>query len=483
MNAKHGGAGSTPAWRLALALVALAAAAPAWSIDPADPLGAGEAVRAAAAASLVDAPPCRAGAPFAAPLALIDAVDTALCANPQLRAAWARIGVEAGALGEARAAYLPTVAASVSRLAERTRYPGSELEASAQGRRTAYGTLSWRLFDFGTRVAKHRAGEYALAAALASHDAAAQQLMGSVVRAYFEAVTAQASFTARTEELATYAATLASARRRQAGGEAGQGDTAQAGAAHAKAALERNRAEGALRRAQVQLRLAMGVPADAALTLAEPAQEEAAVDAAGPSGSLGELLEQVRRDHPAIAAARAQLEAAWQQARATRAEGLPSVDLAVNYYQNGRPGQSSGGAATRELSVGVVLNVPIFDGFARHYKSRGAQAQVALKLANLEEIEQQVQAELAKGYAELESALGGLAPAAELLGHARQALAIATRRYDKGVADIGELMGAQNALAGARLERLRCQSEWRAARLNLLASGGQLGREALRGGR
>jgi len=48
-------------------------------------------------------------------LTLAEAVDLALCHNPQLKSAWAAIRVQAAALGQARAAYLPTFAVSASR--------------------------------------------------------------------------------------------------------------------------------------------------------------------------------------------------------------------------------------------------------------------------------------------------------------------------------------------------------------------------------
>ena len=57
--------------------------------------------------------PCPAPEDFSRPLSLADAVDAALCDNPQIKATWADIKVQADALGEARAAYLPTLSATV----------------------------------------------------------------------------------------------------------------------------------------------------------------------------------------------------------------------------------------------------------------------------------------------------------------------------------------------------------------------------------
>ena len=52
------------------------------------------------------------------------------------------------------------------------------------------------------------------------------------------------------------------------------------------------------------------------------------------------------------------------------------------------------------------------------------------------------------------------------------ASASAARRYDKGVADISELLSSQSLLAEARLEQVRALAGWHAARLRLLAAAG-----------
>lgn len=459
---------------LAVGLLLACRVLPAAAVDWSDPLrsmpdaGAG-------VAPVVAARACEQVAGPLAGLSLAQALTVALCRHPQLAAARAEIDINAAALGQARAAYLPTASATVSRLRQRTGYPDSDLDAALVRSRTAYATLSWRLFDFGVRAANQEAARSMLDAAQAGHAAAVQQVLGALVRAYFDAQTADETLDARTAELRAADALLASARRREARGGGARGDTLQAGSAQARARLERGRAEGARLKALAQLVLAMGVPADSAVALA-PADAEDAGDGAFEmsDASLRDWLAQARTAHPAIVAARAQLEAARSKARASKGEGLPSVDFQLNYYQNGRPGQSVEGMASRELSGGLVLNVPLFDGFNRHYQTRGAQAQVEQKQASLRETEDQVLSELSKSHAELAAAQRNLPVGAELLALARQAVAVAQRRYDNGAGDINELMGAQSALAGARLESIRCRVEWRSARLNLLASAGQL---------
>ena len=159
-----------------------------------------------------------------------------------------------------------------------------------------------------------------------------------------------------------------------------------------------------------------------------------------------------------------------------RAEGLQTVDLTANYYQNGYPNQGLQTTTSNTTTFGVVLTIPFFDGFAHTYKVRGAQAQAEHSEAQLQDTEQQILAEVVKAHADAVSALGNLDASRSLLEAAAAAVASSRRRYDKGAADILELLSTEAAFADARQERIRCLAEWQSARLRLMASAGILGR-------
>jgi len=155
------------------------------------------------------------------------------------------------------------------------------------------------------------------------------------------------------------------------------------------------------------------------------------------------------------------------------------VDFTANYYENGYPGQGLQSTKTQVSTVGFTLTIPVFDGFSRTYKIRGAQAQVEQREAELQDTEHQVLAEIVKAHADAVSSLGNLQSSDALLKAAQASLASSMRRYDKGAADVLELLNAQSALAEARQERVRCIDEWRSARLRLMANAGALDRASI----
>ena len=78
-----------------------------------------------------------------------------------------------------------------------------------------------------------------------------------------------------------------------------------------------------------------------------------------------------------------------------------------------------------------------------------------------------------------QSSFANLQASQQLLSATAAAVQSSQKRYDKGAADILELLTMQSALADAQQERVRCLSDWRSARLRLMSSAGMLGRDGL----
>ncbi len=407
------------------------------------------------------------------PLSLAQAIDIALCHNLQIQQAWAKIKVQAAALGEARAAYLPTLTGGITRLRSHTHYENSQQPSTTTKGTTEYLSLTWRLFDFGGRAANERSSADLLTAALADHNEAIQKTLTDVIQAYFDAQTAQATLLAK-KQIEFYAeGTLESSQRKETQGAGSETDTLQAKTALAKAMLDRSRAQGTLQKNLSILRFALGLPENVPLTLGE--------DVVDPSDALKDDLNTwltiAKETRPAIVAAQAQVASAREQVTVQRSAGLPSLDLTGSYYRNGIPNQGLNLNQSDENFAGFTLNLPIFSGFDQTYKIRGAEAQVALKEAALLNTQHQTQMEVVKAYADARASLDNLAYSQNLLTAAQQAVATVQRKFNKGASDILEVLNTQSALSNAQEQRIQCLAEWRSARLRLLSSVGSLGRD------
>lgn len=408
---------------------------------------------------------------FTRPLALTDAVDTALCNNPQIRATWAEIKVQAGVLGEARAAYLPTITGSVSRLKDTTTYSsGSSQPGSTSIGNQYYGSLNWRLFDFGGRAANREAANQMLLAAIAGHDAALQKTMASVIQAWFEVMTSQAEMEARQQIAELAQQTLNIARRREEKGATTQDDTLQAATALAKAQLNAMHATGDFQKNLALLKQVMSI--DLVTSIHLPEQPERIIPA--DIHDLNQWLKQAKNHHPAIMQAQAKWQADKDKIIQVRSDGLPTLDMTAHISRNGFPNQGLSSIHQTDKDIGLTITIPLFDGFSRHYKMLEARAQAEQSEAQLEDTRNEILTDVVKSYADARTALGVLAISQKLLDAAQASVDSSRRRYDKEVADILEVLNAQSALADAQQQRIQAIAGWQSARLNLLAHTGIL---------
>ncbi|MDD5286919.1 MAG: TolC family protein [Desulfuromonadaceae bacterium] len=416
---------------------------------------------------------------FAEPLTLDEAVDLALSNNQKVKSAWADIKVQSGAVGEAYSPYLPVINGSVNWTKDNITYSDSRYPSSDTSQFTFQASATLRILDFGGRAANRRSAENLLAAALASYDATIQDALSGVIQAYFDATTAAASLKAKTEAEEVAKNTLSSAKDREAKGVISQSDTLRAATALARASLNKNRARGDYHKALALLRYYLGLPGGTVLLL-PPELNDQQVGIAE-SKELSLWLDEAQKNHPMIASLKKQLEAAQQQVTVVKSAGLPILSLSGNYYQNTRPGEAVTASGSQETTLTLALSIPLFDGFASTYKLRGAQAKVEKQISILADIEHQIAREVIKAHSDATSALQNLEASLTLLESAKSALAVSQRKYDKGAADITEVLSTQSALADAWNERVRSLAEWHSSRLQLLASTGRMGRSAVAG--
>jgi outer membrane protein len=427
------------------------------------------------------ADPCSLG-PLESPLSLFESVEHALCNNPRTRASWANIKAQAAQVGQTESSYLPTVSGSIVAAHDHNSTFFKSPLVSDVADRTHYASetvaLNWVLFDFGTRGAAVAGAKKLLAAADADHNATLQQVFVSTARDYYSAIAGQANINATiaAEENARKALDIATARVTD--GLSAISDQWQAKTAYSQATYNRVRAQSDYRRELGTLAIDMGLPPDTPIVLSQ-ALESAQPDATF-NQAITDLLTEAAHDHPSLASARAQLDAAKARVDMVRAQGRPTISLVTRRSRNNQPvslgtGEGDVGAEANDTYIGLEIDIPFFEGFSRGYQIRAAQAEVEQREANLHDAEQQVALGVWNSYEALKSETENLKNTDVTLDSAQKALDATQYRYQKGVGGIVELLSAQTALANANLQHILAQANWRSARLMLAASLGHLG--------
>ncbi len=242
--------------RVALALTALAVWGSAQAFDP---LGSERLLAALPPpgqlpldAELAGGPACPApGVDTRGPISLGEVVKRALCHDPRTRQAWAESRLQAARLGVARAAYLPTLTASLSeaRSGQTVSQGGASTRTDA-GTRSTRLDLGWNLFDFGQREASVESARQTLQAAVASQDLGVQTVFLDAANAYFGLLAAQGELAVAREVERTNLESFMAAEAKHAAGIGDLTSKLQTQTAFAQAILARVRAEGALRNAR-----------------------------------------------------------------------------------------------------------------------------------------------------------------------------------------------------------------------------------------
>jgi len=402
--------------------------------------------------------PCAREIP-AAPLTAIDAVDLALCNNPQTREVWAAARSQAAQVGVAQAAWLPGLDGRLG--ASRYQNDGSYYNANS-----AVLTLSWLVFDSGARSANGENARQLLAAAAATQDATVQSLFLSALQAFYFAQATRAAVVSTTEAERAAREGFNAAESRYNVGVATPADRLLAQTALSQATLNRIKAEGEARNALGTLANVMGFKAGQALALAPPPAELPAADF---QREVAALIAEAEVRRPDLKAAEAQVKAAQASVDLVQAQGRPTVSVSTGptWAETDRVSVNGG-------VIGVTVNLPIFSGFDTTYRVRAAAAQVDVRNAQLETLRNQVALDVWRAYQSLTTATQSLKTTVDLIASAEQSERVALGRYKAGVGTVLDLLTAQSALAAARLQRIQAALDWFVYRATLAQAVGAL---------
>ncbi len=390
------------------------------------------------------------------PFGLLEVVNLALCNNPQTREVWASARVQAAQVGVSKAGYLPSASLSAS----------GNRNSPGVSKRSVDLTLSYLLYDFGTRAANLESAHQLLAAANATQDSTVQTIFLQAVQSFYQTQASQAALDAALESERAAKESFAAAEARYRSGSATPADKLQAQTAYSQATLNSITANGNMNNTKGALANMLGLDANKNIVLA------AANTTAIPANfdrDISALIEEARLRRPDLQAAAAQVKAAQASVDAARAAGKPSISLTASTKQENSVGITSHGS-----SAGLSVSVPLFSGFAPTYRIRAAEAQMETQTAQLERLRLQVALDVWTAYQNLTTATQSLRTTADLLSSAEQSERVALGRYKAGVGSILDVLNAQSALASARQQRIQSTFNWNIVRATLAQAMGNL---------
>lgn len=408
-------------------------------------------------------------------LSLLDVIERALCRNTVTRQAWINVKIQASFVGLNESAYLPTITAGMNTSRNKI---ATEVPSIPELSNLVYPnihqtnlTIGWLLFDSGLRNAATDNARQLLAAAEALQDVALQNTLISAINSYYDLVTAQSVYNSYIDAENSAKGSYIVADGKYKAGAGTLADKLQAATTFSQASLNRVKAYGDMVQKHGILAVVMGLSANDVFGLSAINDAVGGIDDLLP---IDALISQAKMNHPSILAARAQLQAALANVDIIVAQGKPSISIVGSFQRSNEFGQYPASTYIRENSIGIQLNVPIFEGFGRSYQVLTARSQVDAADLNLDDALQKLSLSIWNSYQSLLSEIEDVKTTQDLLDNASLSYDVAKGRYKSGVGSILELLSAQNALASSRIQRIQAVSNYRVARFSLLSSLGRL---------
>lgn len=293
---------------------------------------------------------------------LLDAYQQARTNDPVLSQADANRLVVGEGVSQARALLLPQVDASMS--LNQTN-GGNQIGHSRS--RSINGRLSQTVLDF-SKYANLKAAHSASDAQDEVYEAAAQQLYGRVVSAYFGVLTSEDQLTYAKANEDAYRQQFEQSDQRFKVGLSAITDVYQAKAYYEAAKSQTISAQNQLNDAREALAQITGTPTGDLKKL----RDDLPMDPPAPADQ-DSWVQQALQTNPNLLAQKSNLETAGHNISAARAAHLPTISAGVSYGKGSSWSDDNPGARYRDpasTTIGLTLNVPIFSGGAMQSRVR-----------------------------------------------------------------------------------------------------------------
>jgi len=402
-------------------------------------------------------------------------VASAMTDNVDIRIAVARIDEAQAVLRQVDAAMFPEI--DLGGAATRTRSNPALITPGSLPIANNFSAVLSTSFEIDFWGRLRRAAEAARAQALGTRyakDVVALSLVGDVAQTYFALRSLDAQVIATRATLQSREASAKLVDRRARGGVASALDVAQAEGLRAQASAQLK----VLTRARAAaLHLIGTLTGSLGLAIPEASLDAIPLPPQPPAGLPSELIER----RPDVRKAEQDLVAANAQIGVARAAMLPRIALTGDLGAQSASLASLLEYGSRIWSIGFGLAQPIFDAGRREAALEGQQAVERETLAAYQKAIQTAFREVADALVDVRETNAAAADYDARLAAARDALRLANRRYEGGLAQYLDVLDAQRTVNDAELAQIMNRQAQLTASVDLMKAlgGGWSPREGL----
>ena len=360
---------------------------------------------------------------------------------------------------QAKAGLLPQVGIQAGTQYSDTRLRGDLPGQRLNGRQDSASLQASQPLYNPANLATYRQGQRNVDLAYARVDASAQDLLVRTAQAYFQVLAAQDTLRLVQTQKVAVNEQLAFAQRNFEIGTATVTDSREAQARFDLVRAQEIAAENDLRVAQAALEQLVGVTGASPWPLAQPVR----LPQLSPQ-DLQAWLDTAEAQSPLVRQARIAVDVARLETDKAYAGHKPTVDLQASYGTQRNPDGSITTPVrtnTNVGTVGVVMNIPLFAGFAVQNRVKETLSLEEKSLADLEDAKRQVAQAVRTAFFGVQSAYGQVQALEAAVASSQSALEANLLGYEVGVRINMDVLNAQSQL-------YQSQKDLAQARYNLL---------------
>jgi outer membrane protein len=395
---------------------------------------------------------------------LEQAVDTALRNNPGLKAADAQIEIALAGVLRSSSGFLPKV--TLSETYSKTNNPlmvfGTKLNQeivtpqdfdvnvinhpdTISNYNTRFAVVQ-PVFNGGKEYLGVRQAKLSRDASLQDREQAKQETVYGVIKSYYGLLLAREAHKVALQSLETSEENVKLAEARYRAGAVLQSDLLRAKVQYAEVREMVSRSENGMKLASASLNFAMGVPQSTEYVVDDTLSvREAKTD-------MDQLIEEASTRRPDIMSMELNRKNAEAGIGQARAEYLPSLNLMGQVDWNST---NVAEADAKSWAVMAVLQWNLFDGLVTKSKVREAIASTQKMKALEEQTKSAVQLQVRQAFYSLSTSLDRIAATASSVQEAEEGLRIVQKRYEVGMTNFVDVLGAETALIRARNNALQ----------------------------
>lgn len=397
-------------------------------------------------------------------LTLEQAVETALRNNPGLKAADAQVDAARAGVLRSASGFLPKV--TISETFSRSDNPlmvfGTKLNQEIVSPAdfnpltinnpepiSNYNTrlaVMQPIFNGGREYLGVRQSRLARDASLKERERARQETVYNVIKSYYGLLLAQENLNVARKSLQTSAENLKLAEARYKAGAVLQSDFLRAKVQYAEVKEMVTRSENGVRLAKAALNFAMGVPQESDYEISGALAEQRL------DQGLDALIAEALSRRPDLAAVELNRKNAETGVNQARTDYIPSLNVMAQVDWNSR---AFAGDDAKSWAVMAVLSWNIFDGLATRSKVRESVAMSQKVKALEEQMQSGIQLQVRQAFFNVIASLDRIAASASSVQEAEEGFRIVQKRYQAGMTNFVDVLGAENALIRARTNALQ----------------------------